>query len=149
MQGTTFVETTLLLKDLRARWGAKLSGFGGLEVEGEIPGPPNSLCHVMRQGTGQFELCVYIASYNEVFLYSANPYLLFSIPTLDNSDLHFVIKEDGLGGCGIATEGFANLWAAARATWGVKGGKYYFEMRVESNVEVDLASEDHPHALRY
>lgn len=69
-------------------------------------------------------------------------------PLLVNSDLHFVIREDGFGGCGITTEGFANMWAAARATWGVKAGKYFFEVKVDSNIEVDLENEDHPHALR-
>ena len=60
-----------------------------------------------------------------------------------------MISEDGLGGCGITTEGFAYLWAAARATWGVKSGKYFFEVKVESNVDVTLdETEEHPHALR-
>lgn len=68
----------------------------------------------------------------------------------DNSDLHFLIQPDGLGGSGISTEGFANLWASARGTCGVKGGKYMFEMKVESNVSVeDMEKEEHPNALRY
>ena len=70
--------------------------------------------------------------------------------TADNSDIHFLINEDGLGGCTLSKEGFANLWAAARATWGVKGDKYMFEFKVESNVEVEMDdSEQHPNALRY
>ena len=68
----------------------------------------------------------------------------------DNSDLHFMINEDGLGGCSLSKEGFANLWAAARATWGVKGGKYMFEVKVERNIQVVTEeSEAHPNALRY
>ena len=60
-----------------------------------------------------------------------------------------MIRNDGLGGCGISTEGFANMWAAARGTWGVKAGKYFFEVKVESNVPVELEdTEEHPHALR-
>ncbi len=60
-----------------------------------------------------------------------------------------MINEDGLGGCGLSKEGFANLWAASRASWGVKGGKYMFEVKVEKNIEVEVEeSEQHPHALR-
>lgn len=66
----------------------------------------------------------------------------------DNSNLHFIVQKDGLGGCGISTMGFANLWAAAKGTCGVKGGKYFFEVKVESNIDVDLEDEEHPHALR-
>ena len=67
----------------------------------------------------------------------------------DNSDLHFLIRKDGLGGCGITTDGFASLWASAKATWGVKGGKYFFEVKVESNTPVELEDADeHPHGLR-
>lgn len=41
------------------------------------------------------------------------------------------------------------MWAAARGTWGVKAGKYFFEVKVESNVPVELEdTEEHPHALR-
>ena len=67
----------------------------------------------------------------------------------DNSDLYFKISTDGLGGCNLTDHGFAYLWAAARATWGVKNGKYFYEMRVEENLEVDLPeTEEHPHAIR-
>ncbi len=42
------------------------------------------------------------------------------------------------------------LWAAVRATWGVTGGKYYYEVTVEENIAVELPeTEEHPHALRY
>lgn len=67
---------------------------------------------------------------------------------VDNSDLHFVIQRDGLGGSNITTQGFANLWASARGTWGIKGGKYFFEVKVENNLDVELEGEEHPHALR-
>ena len=71
-------------------------------------------------------------------------------PPLDNSDLYFKINPDGLGGCNLTDHGFAYMWASARATWGVKGGKYYYEVRVEENLEVDLPdTEEHPHAIRY
>ena len=67
----------------------------------------------------------------------------------DNSDLHFVIQPDGLGGSGISTEGFANMWASARATHGVTGGKYMFEVKVVRNSDTaDMEKEEHPNALR-
>ena len=66
-----------------------------------------------------------------------------------NSDLHFTIHGDGLGGCGLGEQGFANLWAAARATWGLTGGKYFYEVKVEKNMDVELPdTEEHPNALR-
>eukprot|EP00731_Ephydatia_muelleri_P022197 Em0014g788a len=74
-----------------------------------------------------------------------------SIVTLDSyhSDLHFKIRKDGLGGCGLTESGFANMWAGARATRGVKGGKYFYECKVEQNVPVDLPeTEPHPNVLR-
>lgn len=78
--------------------------------------------------------------------YSVNGAHIYS---LVNSDLHFNIGRDGLSGCGLTEQGFANLWASARATWGVKGGKYFYEVRAEKELPVDLSdSEEHPHALR-
>ena len=66
-----------------------------------------------------------------------------------NSDLHFTIRPDGLGGSGLSEQGFSNLWAAARATWGLTGGKYFYEVKVEKNLDVDLPdTEEHPNALR-
>ena len=66
-----------------------------------------------------------------------------------NSDLHFTIRPDGLGGSGLTEQGFSNLWAAARATWGLTGGKYFYEVKVEKNLDVDLPdTEEHPNALR-
>ena len=42
------------------------------------------------------------------------------------------------------------MWAGARATRGVKGGKYFYECKVEQNVPVDLPeTEPHPNVLRY
>ena len=77
------------------------------------------------------------------------PTVCFSPSLPVNSDLHFTIRGDGLGGCGLAEQGFANLWAAARATWGLTGGKYFYEVKVERNVDVDLPdTEEHPNALR-
>ena len=54
---------------------------------------------------------------------SSVPLAVCLSPTV-NSDLHFNIASDGLGGCGRSSGGFAYLWAGARATWGVKGGRW-------------------------
>ncbi len=68
----------------------------------------------------------------------------------DTSDLFFDIREDGLGGCGLSEQGFARLWATTRGSSGVKGGRYYYEVRIEENVSVELPeTEEHPHAIRY
>ena len=73
----------------------------------------------------------------------------FYFTPADNSDLHFKISPNGLGGSNLTDHGFCFLWAAARATWGVKTGKYCFEMRVEENLTVDMPeTEEHPHAIR-
>ena len=66
-----------------------------------------------------------------------------------NSDLYFKIGPDGLTGRGLSQQGFAQLWAAAKATWGAKGGKVFYEIKVLEHVAVDLSeSEEHPNALR-
>lgn len=68
----------------------------------------------------------------------------------DTSDLYFVIREDGLGGCGLTEQGFCRMWASTRASTGVKGGRYYFEVRVEENMNVEMSeTEMHPHAIRF
>ncbi len=68
----------------------------------------------------------------------------------DTSDLFFDIREDGLGGCGLSEQGFARLWATTRGSSGVKGGRYYYEVKIEENVSVELPeTEEHPHAIRY
>lgn len=60
------------------------------------------------------------------------------------------MQSDGLGGCGLTEHGFAYLWATARASWGLKGGKHFFELKVDKNMEVDLPdTEQHPHCIRY
>ncbi|XP_064394573.1 heterogeneous nuclear ribonucleoprotein U-like protein 1 isoform X2 [Halichondria panicea] len=74
-----------------------------------------------------------------------------SIVTLHKytSDLFFDIREDGLGGCGLSEQGFARLWATTRGSSGVKGGRYYYEVKIEENVSVELPeTEEHPHAIR-
>lgn len=43
-----------------------------------------------------------------------------------NSDLNFVIEEDGLTGSCLHKDGFEFIWAGARATHGVSRGKVKF-----------------------
>lgn len=52
--------------------------------------------------------------------------------TLDpfNSDLDFMIREDGLGGSPLTMGGFAHLLSGSKATCGVKKGQYFFECKV-------------------
>ena len=68
-----------------------------------------------------------------------------------NSDLYFKISPDGVTGHGLSQQGFAYLWAAAKATWGARGGKVCYEVKIlEYITVVDLAdTEEHPNALRY
>ncbi|XP_078674996.1 uncharacterized protein LOC144912971 isoform X10 [Branchiostoma floridae x Branchiostoma belcheri] len=61
-----------------------------------------------------------------------------------NSDLHFKISRDGLKGYPLNVEGFAFLWAGARATWGVKAGKVCFEVKITEDLDVKHLPTDEP-----
>lgn len=57
-------------------------------------------------------------------------YFHFIMIFVDNCDLAFIIQSNGLGGYPLTEGGFAYMWAGAKATVGVKSGKYCFECKV-------------------
>ncbi|XP_032230526.1 heterogeneous nuclear ribonucleoprotein U-like protein 1 isoform X2 [Nematostella vectensis] len=66
-----------------------------------------------------------------------------------NSDLHFVIEQDGVTGGNHSAPGFDYMWAGARASHGVKSGKIFFEVTVLDKLPVDLPeTETTPHVVR-
>ena len=66
-----------------------------------------------------------------------------------NSDLHFVLAGAGLEGSTVCSApGFGHMWAGARATHGVDGGRVCFEVRIIDHVTVAIM-DDNPPELQY
>lgn len=75
-----------------------------------------------------------------------------SVVTLDtyNSDLNLVIDASKYSAHSLTQEGFAFMWAGARATHGADKGKFCFEVKVIEHLDVSHlpSDEPNPHVVR-
>ena len=68
---------------------------------------------------------------------------------LDDSDLNLIIKKDGFfSATPMYSDGFGYVWAGARATYGFKTGKVFYEVKITEHCPITLQDEENPHVLR-
>lgn len=79
-----------------------------------------------------------ISSFRRMHLKSFLFLFIYFCSLSDNCDLHFKVSRDRYSGYPLTIEGFAYLWAGARASHGVTQGRVCFEMKVMGRVCLSL-----------